>query len=324
MESGRDMVSSELIASLSPDKLKQIRLFCDVAEANGDHMTLKELISLISLNVTESELSENWGVLDGLKGYSINSGLVTKAKLDSDSSDAETVAMDRINRARRNIQFSRSFAELCSTISLKVLSISGSTSYLSVAKDGDLDLFCIMNKDSLWPSLVKFLLLARIFRLVHRDSPSICLSYVVDESFALREFSQPHDGLFARDAIYSRVLRGEPYYARLLRSSHWMAEYFPKLYDQRVKQVHEGLKANNESSTSRKIANLFVYIVASSYIRMKSQLLNRRYSREGKLHSSFRTLVGKDHCIYESVRYLDLRQMYKTLDSIDDVSKKAI
>ena len=69
MESGRDMVSSELIASLSPDKLKQIRLFCDVAEANGDHLTLKELISLISLNVTESELSEKHWKSQVLRGF---------------------------------------------------------------------------------------------------------------------------------------------------------------------------------------------------------------------------------------------------------------
>ena len=315
------MESSEQIASLSADKLKQIRLFCDVAEANGSHLTLKELISLTSLDITESELSENWGNLGELKGYSINSGLIISAKVvGNHSGTVKHDVMDGFSRANRNLQFSRRFATLCSSIGVNVLSVSGSTSYLSVTKDGDLDFFCIMDTDSLWPSLARFLLLARTFRLVHRDSPCICLSYVADEAFALREFSRPQDGLFARDAIYTRVLTGEAYYARLLKSSPWMGAYFPKLYDQRVKHAEGGLIASSGGSAFRKITNLFVYITAGRYIRMKSRLLNRRYASERKWPSLFKIRTGKDHCIYESAKYLNLKQMYTTLDSIDQVS----
>lgn len=304
---------------LSEDKMKQIRIFCDVAEANGSHLTLKELITLLSLDITESKLFENWGNLEGLEGYIIAPDFIIHRKqLTDDFGIIQNEYRSSRARAVSNFEFSHRFASLCNKINVRVLSVSGSTSYQSVAKGGDLDFFSIMNAGSLWPSFVKFLLLARAFRLVHRESPSICLSYVADERFAIREFTKPQDALFARDAIYTSVLRGEKYYARLLKSSSWMSKYFPMLYEQRVQDVEQERRPAIKTSTLARITNLFVYFIAGKYVRLKSHLLNRRYAKEKKWNSLFRVRIGPDHCIYESERYLHLRQMYLALDDTND------
>ncbi len=277
-------------------------------------MSLKELIALVSLDVSESKLSKDWSMFDELQGYEIDSGYaVSKDDADNDFEAIKREESDRLSRANWRLAFSLRFAELCSRVGVKVISVSGSTSYLSVARDDDLDFFCIMNVDSLWPSLAKFLLLARVFRIVHEDSPLICLSYVADEAFALREFTSPQDGLFARDAIYVRVLRGRKYYARLLKSSTWMAGYFPRMYCERVKEA-EGKITVKSSSAAGRIANLFVYLTVGRYIKIKSFLLNRRYAKERMQASLFRVRMGRDHCIYESTRYLDLKHMYSCMD----------
>lgn len=305
---------------LSEEKIRQIRVFCDVAEANGSHLTLKELIALLSLDMSESQLSENWRKFEGLEGYSVASGFIIHRKqLASDLGIIQDEYRSNRARAVSNVEFSHRFASLCNSVNVRVLSVSGSTSYQSVAKGGDLDFFSIMNADSLWPSFVKFLLLARAFRLVHHGSPSICLSYVADERFAIREFTKPQDALFARDAIYTSVLRGKKYYARLLKSSSWMSRYFPMLYEQRVQAVEQEIGPPIKTSLLARIENLFVYFITGRYIRLKSHLLNRRYAKEKKWNSLFRVRIGADHCIYESERYLGLRQMYSILDDTNNL-----
>ncbi|MDG6996424.1 MAG: hypothetical protein JRN52_10925, partial [Nitrososphaerota archaeon] len=131
---------------LSEDKLKQIRIFCDVAEANGSHLTLKELITLLSLDITESKLFENWGNLEGLEGYIIASDFIIHRKqLTDDFGIIQDEYRSSRARAVSNFEFSHRFASLCNKINVSVLSVSGSTSYQSVAKGGDLDFFSIMN-----------------------------------------------------------------------------------------------------------------------------------------------------------------------------------
>jgi len=145
---------------------------------------------------------------------------------------------------------------------------------------------------------------------VQKDSPWLCLSYVADEQFAKREFASNRDGLFARDAVSARVVQGEEFYSDLLRENSWMAEYFPKLYSLQVaKSSNESNKVKRDSTFTR-IINMFLYYTAGSYIKLKSHLLNRKFSRDRKISSLFKLRVGVDHCIYESQDYLRLRKMY--------------
>ena len=177
----------------------------------------------------------------------------------------------------------------------------------------------------MWVFLSRSLLLARAFRFAAADSPWLCLSYVMDDTFAMSEFTDPKDSLFARDALSTVVVRGSDYYTALLRQSAWMSDHFPKLYSLRVwpsteitgrsyaacdERVHSNSNSE-QTGISTRIANDFLYVVVGSYIRLKSYLLNRRLSRSRNKEGVFRLRIGRDHCIYESLSYVRLREMYR-------------
>jgi len=302
---------------LSESTLSNIKLFCDVAKANGSSVSIKDLIGLTSLDFTEQQLVESWDDYEILSSrYKIASGIVLDSSV-GDYSDSNEFVSEKTNevsedyqRANSNISFGMRFGSFLGSDKFKVLSISGSTSYLSVSKTDDLDFFCISESGKMWKSFIQALIIARFFRLRQKDSPWLCLSYVADEQFARHEFAISRDGLFARDAISARVIHGEEFYSNLLKENSWMAEYFPKLYSLQVaKSSIRKVKMKRVSSLSR-IVNLFLYYTAGSYIKVKSYLLNRKLTRDRKFSSLFKLRIGMDHCIYESQDYLRLRKMY--------------
>jgi hypothetical protein len=278
---------------------------------------------LASIDFSEEQFSKAWQDCELLSSrYKISSGfIVEKTSRDIPSPDGfdeileteQKENSERYLRATSNVSYAKRFSSFIGNRLFKVLSISGSTSYYSVSKDDDLDFFCIVENGRMWTRFVKSLLLARAFRIAVKNSPWLCLSYVADEPFAKSEFAKNHDALLARDAISARVIRGEQCYGDLLRENSWMAQYFPKLYGVRVR----GLKLNRpdefKESTANRIANLFLYYTAGSYIKIKSHLLNRKFTKKGKKSALFRLRIGHDHCIYESADYVKLRRMYATL-----------
>jgi hypothetical protein len=299
---------------LEDAKLSEIRLFCDVARANGSALSVRELIDLASLDSSEADLSLAWGDFPELREYTVSSsGFVIGREGAMDLEYLEREKLERRRRAGSNMYYAAKFASLARGSGARVLSVSGSTSYLSVSATDDLDFFLIARRGALWPSFVKRLLLARAFRLAEKGSPSLCLSYVVDESYALKEFSKVQDGLFARDALATRVLRGGTFYGSLLSVSSWMGRYFPKLYAERVRNFDKQKIEYTNSSPLARVANMFLFYVAGTYIKTKSLLLNRKYAKQGRRSSLFKVRLGLDHCIYESIRYLELRRAYSSL-----------
>jgi hypothetical protein len=300
---------------LNEKTLSNMKLFFDVAKANGDTVSLKELIVLTSIDFTEEQLAESWNDYEFLSSrYRIASGIVLESPYGEDAAELTFRKKEEISgnfqRASSNISFATRFGSFLGSDSFKVLAISGSTSYLSASKSDDLDFFCISEPAKMWKSFVKSLILARTFRLLQKNSPWLCLSYVADEQFAKREFARSRDGLFARDAISARVIHGEAFYSNLLRENSWMAEYFPKLYNLQVAKSSNEQNPIKGVSTFARILNLFLYFTAGSYIKVKSHLLNRKFSKERKISSQFKLRIGADHCIYESQDYLRLRKMY--------------
>jgi len=297
-----------------------MKLFCDVANANGAPVSLRELIVLASIDFTEQQLAESWNDYEILSSrYKIKSGIVLESPI-GDKLDSTGLVLkmkkeisENLQRANSNISFATRFGSFLGVDNFKVLSISGSTSYLSVSKADDLDFFCISESGRMWKSFVRSLILARSFRLVQKDSPWLCLSYVADEEFARREFSSNRDGLFARDAISARVIHGREFYSDLLGENPWMSEYFPKLYSLQGASASNDSETRKQNSSFSRIINLFLYYTAGSYIKVKSYLLNRKLSRDQKISSLFRLKIGVDHCIYESQEYHRLRKMYSAL-----------
>ena len=309
--------------SLTETDVLNIKLFCDVARANGSAVSIKDLVRLTATDYSEEQLADSWDNYRLLSSrYRVASGIVLEKSfsenLDEQESTARQEITERYDRANINIDYACRFSTLLTRAdrSIKVLSISGSTSYLSVSEMDDLDFFCIMRSQSMWTGFVRTLILARAFRLANKNAPWICMSYVSDEDFVRREFQGNQNGLFARDAISTLVVSGEGYFQNLLKENSWMSSYFPKLYNLRLKK--EGSESSTEreekpASSISRIVNLFLYYTAGSYIRLKSYLLNRKFSQDRKFSSLFKLRIGPDHCIYESADYVRLRKLYSTM-----------
>ncbi len=318
MEFGEDMEtrqSSAEIIELNDKAASDIALFCDIAESKGANLTLSQIIQLTSLGVDEAQLSRAWSNHEKLNAeFEIESGVVYK-KGAADDPSSKLEFGERARRASSNVDFANRFGRYLANNNTLVLSISGSTSYQSVSRHDDLDFFCILKKDRVWIFLCRALLLARLFRSLDKKSPSICLSYVMDEDYARGEFTRPQDGLFARDALSTMVIHGESYYNALLKESAWMERYFRSMYASRTKHAtEEVLPRSRKPSLVTRIVNYGLYLLAGNYIRVKSHLLNRRFAREGKTDRLFKLRMGSDHCIYESVNYLELRKKYEGLE----------
>ncbi|MHB8566320.1 MAG: hypothetical protein ACYC7D_00385 [Nitrososphaerales archaeon] len=300
---------------ISGETASDIALFCSVARANGSNLSLKEIIQLTSLKITEEELSHAWPRNRALsEAYEIDSGIVYGKRQNRDRAADKGEQSERTNRAHFNILYAKRFSDFTRNVNSLVISVSGSTSYLSVSREDDLDFFCITKKDTMWFFLCKALILARLFRLSDSRAPWLCLSYVMDEGYAESEFSMPQGGLFARDAISTIVVQGEKYYNSLLRRCAWMEEYFPRMYRARTSVVQSDRILNSNSSAFSKVVNFSLYLVAGSYIRLKSHMLNRKFASSGEKTRLFKLRIGKDHCIYESISYLELRKMYSMLE----------
>lgn len=133
----------------------------------------------------------------------------------------------------------------------------------------------------------------------------------MDEGHASEEFGKEQDPLFARDALTARTIHGLEYFQELLTEAPWMKNFYPKLYQSKVKgETSFSSKNNSRSSVIKRVINSYLFHVLGNYIRLKSNLLNRRLTKERRSSSIFTVRLGEDHCIYESVRYRKLRETY--------------
>ncbi len=292
----------------------EIKLFCDVAKTNGATLTLREIIRLTAIGASEQELEAAWGGHAELSSaYELRAGMVVEKKegVPTVGNDIVFREVERRMRARRYLRPAGKFSLLCRGDHMKLVSVSGSVSYRSVSEKDDLDFFLVTRKDRMWISLTKSLLLARYFQRTTSDCPPICLSCTMDEDFARREFTAPKDALFARDALNAFVLHGGKYYLELIATASWMSLYYPILYASKGAVGAESRTTVKQGSSIAVTAlNSFLYFTVGTYIKVKAWLLNRRLQRDGRYESMFRVLSGRDHCVYESTRYVRLRKLY--------------
>jgi hypothetical protein len=294
----------------------QIMTLALIARTNGSLLTVEDAASLTDINGMQA-LERRLRGRRRSSEYHVRDGFVIETGGEGQGEELARVskALDMKARAAKYVKRAQEFAAFASTREASLFAVSGSTSYKSVSVADDLDFFCITRKDSLWLFLGKNLLLARAFRLIRRDSPRICFSYVVDESYALGEFSRETDALFARDALSTIVLYGDAYYGTLLDHSRWMARYFPKAYGQRTMGLAQSPDIRPRTASFRtKLLNLAMHFLVGHYIALKSSMLNRAFAKQGKFSSIFNARIGVDHCVFESARYSQLRSMYRGLD----------
>jgi len=297
----------------------QIKLFCDLAKMNGAALTVEEIVALVALPASKEELERAWNNNPILStNYELQSGVVVErnrggARFVTDWRVFREI--DRRDRAKGYLKSAVGFSALCSGRYSKLVAVSGSASYRSVSRTDDLDFFCVTQKDSLWIFLTRTLILARLYRRFHKDSPKYCFSCNMDESFALESFATSESPLFGRDALNAVLLYGNDCYQSLLARGAWMRNYYPRLYESKFESGGERPATAREGpSAGERVLNLFLYYTVGSYIKLKSALLNRRFLREGRGDSLFTVRSGPDHCMYESQKYTYLEKSYSNLE----------
>ncbi len=311
------MDTPESPPELSQEDLAGILLFCEIAQIHGSYVTLKEVALLTGTSLSEEEFEHAWQNNTLLQQkFATTSGLIVPRKADDSGSISDILSLETEKRKQTEEKLLRAknFAAFSRSDSIKHLSVSGSASYGSMLKNDDIDFFVITSRCAAWIYIFRTLLLARIYRLLHQDSPTLCLSCVMDEDYATKRFESERDALFARDALNVESIFGSDYYQRLLGRADWIAQLFPQLYYLRVNgKSPDGRMREKAGETSflAKSANLLLYLTLGRYLDLKSYLLNRRYMKKRLYRSLFVTIKSADHCIYESAHYAALRRKYR-------------
>ena len=302
--------------TLTTDGAHRISLLYEAAKAHGSLVSVDDLVPLMPGHVSEREI-ENAIRSHSVLGsrFTLESGYVVEK--DHGGSLGELLSVERNSRTRAsvNLRHAYDFVPLLESSRFVVVGVSGSTSYGSASRSRDLDLFCVAPSGAMWISLSKSLLLSRAFSLTRRRGPPICLSCIMDEDYARTTFSADQGALFARDALETIVLIGEPAYCKLLRDARWISDIYPAAFTKNAGSSAEP-GSRQELSTWAKVLNQFLFTLVGTYIEAKSLLLNRRLAGRGSADSNFALRKGVDHLIYESARYAKLRNHYSAVSRV--------
>lgn len=310
-----------LVLGQEEEELKrEIETYCKIALANGSILSVDQLAQLIDVDSSEAEIEETIRSSPLLRArLLLRSGYVMERSQDVGPEKIQAEIDEELENHRRameNLKTARAFALSLGPRST-MTAVGGTNSYLSARAKDDIDLFCISKTDTMWIVMLESLARARIFRLTHRGTPPICLSFVMDERWAADEFGKPRDAIFARDLLTSKVITGRGVYNEFIRRASWMKKLFPRLYSARLKKTEgsETRRPDARTSLTARIVNWYLFATLGRYIVLKAWLLNRRFAKEGRLEHAFTTDIGKDHLIYESNRYRMIRKMYDSLRS---------
>ena len=312
------MTEEPMGISSPTDEISRVEVLLAIARAKGSLLSAKEIDELTGLLSAGADLGSFWKQTPSLDSqYEVKGGLLVERRASNNQTSSGAIEDQKWRQARaeRYIEYAREFSFLSGKKWIRVLSVVGSTSYKSTSENDDIDIFCVTENGSLWIYLTKALLLARVFKLVRSRSPRFCFSCVLDEEYARRLFALPNDALFARDALTAQVLQGSSFYDGLLRKGQWLSDYFPKLHGLRNAPHLEAVEETGltRPTVARRALNDFLFLTVGNYVRLKSNLLNRKLRKTGQLDSFFTVISGRDHCIFESQGYQKLRRIYGEL-----------
>jgi hypothetical protein len=134
----------------------------------------------------------------------------------------------------------------------------------------------------------------------------------MDEDFAFKFFRKEQGPLFARDALQTVVLTGDPTYRRLLREAGWISALYPRAYSSKKGSRTDPQGPPRKTGAVARMVERVLHFVVGGYLRGKARMLNQRLSKSGQFDSIFVVRSGQDHLMYESERYLRIRRMYSS------------
>ena len=220
--------------------------------------------------------------------------------------------------SRRKIEKAIVFAQclLGNRSYVKLLAICGSVAYRSATEDGDTDLFVISQKNRMWLTFTKMLVLARLLnRNRSGDRPHFCLSYIQDEENFGQELLTHKDLLFAREFLSVKVLSGQRFYHELIYQAVWLRKALPLLFHLRANDNKELFRINESYLRSKMYdaANTVLFLLIGNYLRLKAFLKNLTLRKQEKQQDLFEAKITKGSCVYNSERYRELERLYSSI-----------
>jgi len=149
----------------------------------------------------------------------------------------ERISKRKLSIAKREAQF------LIKLPGILMVGLSGSVAAANARKDNDIDFFIITQKNRLWTG--RFFSVLGLELKNRRRRPNqkqvrdkICLNLFLDEDHLF--FKRERHGLYtAHEILQMKPLacRGE-IYARFLKANHWVEEFFPFAYQEKLKEAN--------------------------------------------------------------------------------------
>ena len=236
-----------------------------------------------------------------LKGYE---------RLFEERPQKEDIAKEKFNTA---LTFANTFLSTKSYI--KLIAVCGSVAYGLANESDDIDFFIVSQKNRMWLTFAKALLLARILnteKAVNKKKPNFCLSFIADEENFGKQVVAHRDLLFARELLAAKVLAGNHFYQAVLSKTQWIKEALPVFYHSKINEPNGyfALKEDPSDSFLLNLSNTVLYMLLGNYLRFKALLRNITFKKKGKALDLFEAKITKGSCIYNSERYNELEKMY--------------
>jgi len=194
------------------------------------------------------------------------------------------------------ISIARKFFKLLGTRNLLFLGIAGSVSY-NPEPDDDVDIFIITSAGKLWPTIIRAMVIRRIYKL-----EPICLSLCLDSISAKRMFDESSDFIVARDSLHVLPLFGHSYYNQLVRGSQLIMKFFPEEFN----YIETATFTPGRSGPQ----DYVLYLFSAVYLEVKGLLNNHRYETANEGGKCFKTVLGFHRFYLDSVKYQKLRELY--------------
>lgn len=194
------------------------------------------------------------------------------------------------------ISMAREFFDRLGTKNLLFLGISGSVSY-EPEPDDDVDIFIITQVGKLWSTIIRAMIIRRIYHL-----DPICLSLCLDSVSAKKLFDESHDFIVARDSLHVLPLFGSSYYDKLVKGSTLIRTFFPEEFHPLDSPIFSDRRPGPQE--------YIIFILSSVYLEVKGLLTNHRYEAADENEHCFKTVLGFHRFYLDSLKYQKLREFH--------------
>lgn len=280
----------------------------DVAQENNVAMPLGELLKLLPAGAVESKDELRRIIEDSLGGeLAVESGYVVRRDMLHLIGESISAGFESERKIVQVCWFVRSHPKLFSDA--LIIAVSGSASYGSARSGDDTDVFLVVRDGHLWTTLFKILVYLRAARLLglHRGSglSELCVSVVFTKKGFEELLRKRDDPLTARELISLKPVLGLGILNWYISQTAWISRYYPRF---RPRPPY----ALPPKSGGGGLFDKMLGVLLGGYLELVAGLRNALFRLGGRSERVFRVVRSEEQLIYESAKYVALREKYLT------------